>query len=282
MRKHLDHSECRELLRDYRRGDLEAVRTKQVSDHLQGCDECRRLHDQLVAFDSSESLTDIERTRLHAGVRRRLTEDGKPARWVGRRRLAGALGVAALLAVTAVGAATLLGGGGAFNLGSGDEGGAGFAQDQFRDAGRDGEQESGPAPVPTSASGRPKFPFERYEKLNYRDLERIGKGLHPTRAFETLGEDTAGTGDEQTNYGGEVPEIVRSQIGPCTRKVQSATDEKALPAYGAVGTLESRSALILAFLLGEPGPEPDRYTVWAWPTGSCDHPLARRTGALPP
>ena len=277
MSKSLDHSECRELLRDYRRGRLDAVRADQVSEHLEGCDECRRLHRQLSALGSAESLTEIERTRLRSGVRRRLTQDEHRA-WGGGRRLAGALGAAALLAVAAVGAATVFGGGGPLNLGrdDADGGGAQFARPAPEQAEDGAAEEAAPTPEPGSA-----IPFERYARdLGPRDLDRIGRRVG-TRA---LAKAAAGIEEELDNaqFNSLAPEAVRPQITPCANRVRSATERRVVLARGAVGTVESRSALILAFLLREPGPQRDRYSVWAWPTGSCDQPIARRSGPLPP
>ena len=141
---------CSELLTPYLKGELDAPRAGEVSEHLQGCPECRLELKGIEALHRQppEPLTDIERGRLHSAVKQAVTASRHDRDVVGRRPTGSpwafkAIGVAASLLVLVVGVNYVAG------TGSDDKSsskGAGSG-----DAGREGVD--GPLPLARKVTG---------------------------------------------------------------------------------------------------------------------------------
>lgn len=109
MNANLDHETCSELLTAYTAGELDSERREAVAVHLRGCTECRSeaLGVSMLLSAPVQPLTEAERGELHRRIAARTA--GRPvvrprrARGEWRRRVAPALGAAAVLAVVAAG-----------------------------------------------------------------------------------------------------------------------------------------------------------------------------------
>ncbi|MFN2586606.1 MAG: anti-sigma factor [Actinomycetota bacterium] len=302
----MTHETCSELLRRYVRGKLPREDVDAVRAHLTGCAECRAEEQAVGALLATkpESLTDLERARLHRGLAQELfvtranadiATPAPAAPW--KRWIVPALGSAAAVLV-----ALLVITGGPLGSDGGDEAETGALQegaDASRDAVRDatvepfsaqgGGSAQGSEPVqsdnrPVAAAGEagtafdaagPKPEFEvAAGELTPEELASIGRGSELFRSFserytvadvDALREDFLGR--------------LVDRAGPASDQARrcAATlpqDESILPAYGATGEYDGEDALVLGFVTNDAGsPSLDRYLMWVWTKGSCSQPV---------
>ena len=102
----ITHELCSELLGPYSTGDLEDAARADVDAHLAACPDCRRELAGLTALRAGEiePMTGPEREVITAAVRAAVLDGARPA-WSERwgRRMAPALGAAALVAIAVIG-----------------------------------------------------------------------------------------------------------------------------------------------------------------------------------
>ncbi len=111
----INHELCSELLGPFLRGELDEVRRQEVEAHLTSCPECSEELRALQILEEAEpgpaTLSELEIARLHRDVWAAVgAVPGQERRSLGAR-LVPFLGTAAVLALFAVGAVTLGGGG---------------------------------------------------------------------------------------------------------------------------------------------------------------------------
>jgi hypothetical protein len=109
----INHGLCSELLGPFLRGELEPDRRSEVEAHLASCEACREELGALQALSGPEvePLSELESARLHRDVWAAVGSLPRPERRSLGARLVPYLGTAAVLALFAVGAVTLSGGG---------------------------------------------------------------------------------------------------------------------------------------------------------------------------
>lgn len=334
MTSNIDHDRCSELLRGHVRGVLSAADTAAVEAHLAGCEACsaelRAL--ALLERDPPQTLTDLERRRLRHAVLDALRQPdvaldataatgdqvaGAPAAGPWMRRLGAALGAAALIAVAAVGVATL--------GGSGGEDAASTAGRAEQGAGEDADSGAGSGAADTAVQPpvQPIF-VGRAGELSERDLQRLGEQAFAVALFspeavqaqsealrndaERSEEDTtedgaAGTTESHpTSSAGTVgwtlPELDQARdalryslqqraggrsdtVDRCIAAVLADDTLGLAPVYAAFGTFEGDPALILGFMWSDLGDTPNRYFIWVARAGSsCEIPLKTIAGRL--
>lgn len=103
------HEESSSRLRAYSQGALDEVEAAEVEAHLAACPGCTRELGvvRLLLTTTESSMDDLERATLHRDVRSAVIVPAPARRERWGRRLAPALGAAALLAVIAVGVVSL-------------------------------------------------------------------------------------------------------------------------------------------------------------------------------
>ena len=307
----MDHEQVSARLRDHVLGRLDATSARAVEDHLEACDGCTGEHAALRALLVGEDagMDDLERRRLRASVKESLRHEApRPAsaRRGWRSRLVPAMGAAALLVVVAVVAISV----GGDDLG--DRGPAGLAisaipsdrpaggraqeakpapgpdaaesPEPLEDA-SEGGRDDGDEPAPsteTASAGKAEPPvFETIAaNLDETDLVHFGRKRLRNARSGRFSESYRFKGRFLTRLSLEAPGRVRRQIRRCARVAR--TEEDLIPAYGAVADYNDRRALILAFLFPPREDDSPRFSLWAWPRGSCKRPLAVKTGALRP
>jgi len=290
-----DHERCSELLRDHTQGRLDAAEHDWVESHLATCSDCRAEHAAVALLGAGEvaPLTEIERVRLHRGVRTATSSipltSVAPARASARGgRLLQILGTAALLVMIGgfIYTSGLVGGGLDSDDGSGQGGGA-----------DSGESFEAPAPVQeggaeaeglTTDSGAarsgedralPQPSFRRsLGTVTGKRLNKLGREGLPlvvfSRAYrvEQVPDLQSEFRDQLATAAGSHEEALRE----CSDLVTEAF-ANALPAYGALATLErlgGEHVLVLAFAWTDQSEGPlDQSMVWAWPLGDCAQPV---------
>jgi hypothetical protein len=265
MRGPLDHESCSLLVGDMAAGRLDEPRSELVREHLAGCDRCHAelAVAQRLRLHAQAKLGDDERRALRARVMKEVSRSSlratvTPARRPWTERLLPGLAAAAVVAVLAVAAANLVSGMGSGVSGSADSGGA--------EGSTDG--------AIMQAGDRPA--------IQTRFLGDVGdirsKGLSQLAARRGQ-QATAGreTGQGSRPVAGAAPAGVGSQIRLCA-KVVGGRRPALEPAFAATGTVAGKQAVIVGFQVDRSR----RYSVWAWPRGSCDVPLRVEAGARGP
>jgi Putative zinc-finger len=286
--RELNHKVCSEYLPRFLAGDLEPEPRAAVELHLADCAECRAERHALEALTSAgPTLTSAERAELHAALDRELPEvcDGvavlaprrsgeRRARW--RSRLAPALGAAALVALVAVGVATLGGG-----LGDSTD------QEASEVSGGGGQADSGPAPEARSGSPELSAHVAGPRWIGFlgsvtpADLSRKGER---GRELRSVAESFQAAGARAKAHAftdqlvTRAPAGLEESIRACVKQV-TELGFTALPAFGARARLEGREVLVLGFAWTPARGALDRFMVWAFAGGRCD-PVSYQAGSV--
>jgi Putative zinc-finger len=305
MSRVMRHSEVSEVLGDYAHGRLDAPTAASVEHHLAGCAECASELKAVTVLQAEQApLSDIERARLHRAV----GETVKPApsrqrsathRGGWAARVAPALGAAALLALIAVGASTLLTGEGADESGGADAGGSALTEES-REKGAGGKE--GPEARPRKAAGadegtadtdgqqfdgaapdaegladtlEPRFQ-PTTAPLDEKDLARLADrtGYKSALATKVANRSMGSEGYLVGRLSNMAPKPVRDQVRTCARRVRSQREEQVFATYGTLTEVSNRPSLVLGFIWQGPPQDRPGYMLWAWPRGSCEQPLA--------
>ncbi|MPZ90747.1 MAG: hypothetical protein GEU68_03795 [Actinobacteria bacterium] len=305
MSSQLTHERCSELLAVYLAKELDPEQHRLVEDHLEHCAQCSAERAGLGALRSeSERLTTDERVALRAAVLGATTaaepaghrlEDESDAVVVplgGRGARAGKyLGIAAMLAILAVGSLFVFRGGGL--TGSDDSGAVGVAEG----SGQSGEEDATAGLAEDEPSpGRPAakdliltFQSDR-GVIAEEDLDKLGRRaggalLSPTQALGSSEE----VRDEELRYNrapenllgrlaARAPEALAPDVTECGRTALDELDEPGLATYATTATLEGEDVIVLGFVTG--ARRPDRYAVFAFPRGDCTTILTSVEGPL--
>lgn len=311
MSSQLTHERCSELLAAYLSGELDPDQHRLVEDHLEHCAQCSAEVAGLVALRSAadEGLTGDERAMLRAGVLGTIRDPGTTSPLqdesdavvvpLGRRgaRAGKYLGIAAMLALLAVGSLFVLGGGGLGMSGS-DDGGADSAGGQAEDSDEAG---GGAEDEPTEAAGgedafrlkagnvRPDFQSDR-GTISESDLDSFGQraALAYSRSSE------ASTADTQPESEGNLlsdqapealqrlvaraPEPLTEDVTECGQTALGELDPPGLATYATTATIEGEDIIVIAFVTGDRSP--DRYAVFAFPRGDCTTILTSTEGPI--
>ena len=308
MSSHLTHERCSELLADFLAGELDHEQHRLVEDHLEHCAQCSVERAGLAALRSAEegeSLTGDERTMLRTGVLEAIRnsdsatdplQDESDAVVVplgGRGARAGKyLGIAAMLAILAVGSLFVFRGGGLGVSGS-DDGGAESAVGDAEDSGDSGGGESTPAQGRVEESA----PFTKWNipplvqsdrgDISESDLDRLGRQSGPAH----LDFDESAELQSKDLLANQVPEeslerlaararraLALNNVTECGRTALEELGQPGLAAYATTATLEGEDVVIIAFVTGDR--RPDRYAVFAFPRGDCTTILTSTKGPL--
>ena len=312
MSSQLTHERCSELLGDYLARELPSEQHRLVEDHLEHCAQCSAERAGLAALrhgDESEGLTGDERVQLRAAVlgavrapsRQSPLRDESDAVVVplgGRGSRAGKyLGIAAMLAILAIGSMFVFRGGG-LGMTSGDDGDAGSAVGNAEDSsggGRD-EDTASEEPAPEANRGapdvRPRFQSDRGE-ISEADLDGLSRQTafalarsNATSAFGTKAENEElsqaladrVSGTSLDRLAARAPETLASDVTECGQNALDELDRPGLATYATTATIEGEDAIIIGFVTG--GRTPDRYAIFAFPRGDCTTILASAEGAL--
>jgi hypothetical protein len=306
MSSQLTHERCSELLSDYLAGELNSEQRRLVKDHLEHCAQCSVERAGLAALrtaEEGEGLTGDERAMLRAGVLEAVRDSSAASSPLGlqdesdavvvplRRRGSRAskyLGIAAMLAILAVGSLVVLRGGGLGVSGAGDGeagsgGGAELSTEEDTDQGVAGNA------APTPAQGELDYAWDLQPKfrsasgaISEEDLDTFG------RQSSTLFDDMETTTDEaekeelSSNHRRSALRASRSALGRLAEEAPASlapdVTECGLTALDALGrpgfatsattaTIEDEDVIVIAFVTGERSP--DRYAVFAFPRGDC-------------
>jgi hypothetical protein len=309
MRPQLTHERCSELLADYLAKELDPEQHRLVEHHLEHCAQCSAERAGLGALRSeSERLTTDERVALRAAVLGATTaaepaghrlEDESDAVVVplgGRESRAGKyLGIAAMLAILAVGSLFVFRGGGL--TGSDDSGDAGSAavgeaEDSGEEAGGDdataGQAEDEPAPRRAAKDLILTFQSDR-GVITEEDLDKLGRRAGGVLVSSTQALDSSEeVQDEELRFNraenlldrlaARAPEALTSDVTECGRTALDELDEPGLATYATTATLEGEDVIVLGFVTG--ARPPDRFAVFAFPRGDCTTILASAEGPL--
>ena len=311
MNPQLTHERCSELLGPFLARELEAEQHRLVEDHLAHCAQCSAERAALVALrPADEGLTGEERTVLRAGVLEAIgdpgehrLEDESDADVVplGRGSRAGKyLGIAAMLAILAVGSLFVLRGGGGLGISGGDDASTfGGAEDSGEERGEDADPRVSPEESTEddalSANGVDPFFQSDRGALTEEDLDRLGRRAARTSSPSELAA-TDGGGSEETEsstaytlsnraaertlrrLAARAPAALAAEIAECGRKAMDELDGPGLAAHATTATLDGREILAITFLTG--GNPPDRYATFAFARGDCTTILASTEGSL--
>jgi hypothetical protein len=302
MSSQLTHERCSELLADYLAKELDPEQHRLVEHHLEHCAQCSAERAGLGALRSeSERLTTDERVALRAAVLEATTaaepaghrlEDESDAVVVplgGQGSRAGKyLGIAAMLAILAVGSLFVFRGGGL--TGSDDSGDAGSAavgeaEDSGEEAGGDdataGQAEDEPAPRRAAKDLILTFQSDR-GVITEEDLDKLGRRAGGVLVSSTQALNSSEEGRDVENLLGRLaaraPEALTSDVTECGRTALDELDEPGLAMYATTATLEGEDVIVLGFVTG--ARPPDRYAVFAFPRGDCTTILASAEGPL--
>jgi hypothetical protein len=312
MSSHLTHERCSELLAAYLAEDLDSEQHRLVEDHLEHCAQCSAERAGLAALRSSdggESLTGDERALLRAGVLEAIRdpdsttspfEDESDAVVVplgSRKSRAGKyLGIAAMLAILAVGSLFVLRGGelGVTGSDDSDAGSAGGEAEVSGEGGgaEDAEDEARRFDAPRI---RPHVQSDR-GAISEGDLDRLGRRALTSSALSA----TSSTKDELSQesapapwkllsnaraadnsidrLAARAPEPLAPDVTECGRTALEELERPGLAAYATTATIEGEDVVIIAFVTG--ARTPDRYAVFAFPRGDCTTILTSTEGPL--
>jgi hypothetical protein len=203
------------------------------------------------------------------------------------------LGIAAMLAILAVGSLFVFRGGGVGMLGS-DDGDAGSAvgdAESSGDSGQGGQDEDGVA--------EEAAPFTRFDipphvqsdrgDISENDLDRLGRQAAPA-LMDSLTEDAAKLQNREL-WANRAPEeslerlsararraLALDDVTECGRTALEELGQPGLATYATTATLEGEDVVIIAFVTGDR--RPDRYAVFAFPRGDCTTILTSTEGPL--
>ena len=312
MSSQLTHERCSELLGDYLARELAPEQHRLVEDHLEHCAQCSVERAGLAALRSDAEpgeLTGDERTQLRAAVLDEIRHPSGPSPLGdesdavvvplgGRGSRAGKyLGIAAMLAILAVGSLFVFRGGGLGVTGS-DDGGGDSADGNAEGSGGEARDEDaaseGAAPEPNrfALSVRPRFQSDRGE-ISEEDLDGLGRQtiLSFTESNATSDFDTKSENEElgQTlsdrvsetsleRLAARAPETLAPDVAECGQTALDELDREGLATYATTATIEGEDAMIIGFVTGDR--TPDRYAIFAFPLGDCTTILARAEGPL--
>jgi anti-sigma factor RsiW len=314
----LTHERCSELLSDYLTGELDSEERQRVEGHLEHCAQCSAERAGLEVLRSGEprGLSDQERLALRAAVRDGLesepvapvTDESDAVIVPFERRGARAgryLGIAALLALLAVGSLYVFRGGDDFG-GDDAEGEAGVSSLESED----GSEEAGGAEQQAPRAADDDAALEALSKakslqLTYRtdrgaisddDLDRlleepaIRNKRSVTASAEALLDDPAADPEELAErvdqaadrslelLSEEVPESLSEQVSECGASALTELEDPALATYATTATVEGQDAVIIGFLTGEEAL--NRFALYALDAGDCTTILSSTEGPL--
>jgi hypothetical protein len=314
MSSHLTHERCSELLADYLAGELDHEQHRLVEDHLEHCAQCSVERAGLAALrpaEAGEGLTGDERAMLRAGVLGAIRDsdsatgplrdesDAVVVPLGGRGARAGKyLGIAAMLAILAVGSLFVFRGGGLGVSSGSDDSGAESAVDNAGDS--DDSGQAGGGDEDTSAQGRVEesAPFTRFDipphvqsdrgDISESDLDRFGRQAAP--ALTSLADESADPRSKDL-LANKAPEeslerlaararaaLALDDVSECGRTALEELARPGLATYATTATFEGEDVVIIAFVTGDR--RPDRYAVFAFPRGDCTTILTSTEGPL--
>jgi Putative zinc-finger len=285
--RELNHELCSEYLPRFLAGDLEQEQGAAVELHLAECAECRAERHALEALTRPvPTLSAAERAQLHSTLDRDLpaSAGGIPAlapgrerrpRW--RSRLAPALGAAAVVALAAVGVATISGGlGDVAGQGASEVSGEGGGQ---ADSAAGQAAESAPAEF-SSPAASPHW-IGSLGSVTAAELSRKGERGRELR-FVAESFQAAGARAKSEAFTDELvtraPAGLEDDIRACVKQV-TGLGYTALPAFGARARLEGRDVLVLGFAWTPTRGSLDRFMVWAFAGDACD-PVSYQAGSV--
>ena len=269
------HDAWSELLLEFTRGELDRARSEDLEAHLRSCADCRAELTALRALLEAPGakMTEAERTELHSALQAGhagnvvpLVPRPSPERSF-MRRLAPALGAAALLMIGGV--AVLQGGllGGSDGSSGGAVGGSGGAALENQQSDALGARDLGGRPVWLGDLGRTSL-----DKV--ADLARSRSSVESVRkAYRS-----APTADEKLRKGlaltdalaPQAPAALRDSIRSCVDEVSAQFEgARMLPAVGAQGRLEGSKVLFVGFVTSSSGRRPNQLAVWAFEPRTC-------------
>lgn len=288
----MTHDRCSELLGDYAAGRLDAPETAAVEAHLAGCPDCStELRAVMALRVADEPLSEMERARLHKGVRDRLRGDvisATAARGARRgARLAAALGAAALIAVGGVAVVSLSSGGdddapaeALMGEDAGEGGGAANDSTGTRAGSAPAFEAAAPQPRPSFDDDAGDLSGGKLDKLARKNAALTAfSNAYSAKDADRLKDDYV---DELADQAG--PPSQRALLKRCADEVYAAQPYAALPAYAGRGSLDGRPALVLGFAWTDEDAGPlDQFMFWTWPEESCDQPpIDYRAGPIDP
>ena len=310
MNEPMDHEQISERLLDYLRGEAHERDVAAIESHLESCSGCAAELAVLsrLAEDEPPRMTDLERGRLRRAVGEGIGASRTATvveRGTWRSRIAPALGAAAVIALAAVVAVNLGGGDGAQQGTSLERAADGGGQEKSKvredrmesrmapekdeakttteGSTAGGEDATGGAGPEATASAPGAFFEKKVVRVDEARLLRFGrKNIGRTATvLSNLDADTA-RGEYLSLLADQAPRSLRPQVRRCDRAARGRK-ENLVAAFGARGRFENRRSLILGFLYpGTGGDRSRRFSMWAWPIGSCDRPLEVRSGSLKP
>jgi hypothetical protein len=306
MSSHLTHERCSEMLAAYLAEDLDSEQHRLVEDHLEHCAQCSAERAGLAALLSSDQggLTGDERALLRAGVLKAISdpetsmsplqdESNAVVVPLGSRggRAGKYLGIAALLAILAVGSLFVLRGGELGVTGS-DDGDAGSAVSEAEVSGEGGAEDAEDEALRFDTPRiRPHVQSDR-GAISEGDLDRLGRNSLNVTA-NSLTSDTDPEESEPapeelakrrasenslTRLAARAPEPLAPDVTECGRTALKELERPGLAAYATTATLEGEDVVIIAFVTG--ARTPDRYAVFAFPRGDCTTILTSTEGPL--
>ena len=304
MSSQLTHERCSELLTAYLSGELDPEQRRLVEDHLEHCAQCSDERAGLAALRSAtdEGLTGDERAMLRAGVLGAIRDSGATSPLQdereavvvplsGRGARAGKyLGIAAMLAILAVGSLFLFRGGGS-GFSSGDDDGGDSAVGQAEDSGEaGGAAEDAPSETRAERSSsyawsvRPNVQSDR-GAISEEDLDKLGQRASQASANsalvdESLNKRKTDRAPEELldRLAAQAPDSLASDVTECGRTALEELEGLGLASYATTATLDGEDIIVIAFVTGDRSP--DRYAVFAFPRGDCTTILTSTEGPL--
>lgn len=313
----IDHESVSDQLVPYVRGELHAATVSEIEEHLESCADCRLELSAVRALVSDDvpAMTDLERAKLHRGVREQVEIAPLTTRamaWVGP-----ALSVAAFLLVVVVGIQFL---GGM----SGNDEDAGAGGESAADSGGDFD---GPTPVTVRLTGTDVTTFATSEasvpepapgEEPVQPGDSAGMGARPPNAKKKDGpradlalpaddlvrrrlsryastgktfvsfasaysaEDAESLRDEFTaTLLQDAPPGARDQLVECADFVAEARPSPTLPVVAGHGNFAGKRALMLGFVwTDEPTGPLDQFMIFVWGRGNCDNILHYQSGQI--
>jgi hypothetical protein len=236
-----------ELLGSYARGELDEARSREVEDHLESCEQCRTELTAVRALREAEPppLTETQRASIRRSVATSTTATPP------RRNLGMIVGIAAVVAVIAVGFlyVGLTGGGSGEGMASG-----------------------------SGASG------ERLQAVQNHSLSHVAfdrsAGTFTTSSVRKLVQQKFLPAATQAKGGSEpydaipgpsVPANKTHEVFACARQVTSAGGNSPILVYAGSGKdTKGRPATGLGFVYSaSKRSRPDHYAFWVWRNGRC-------------
>lgn len=289
------HEHPTPLLLPYVREELERDEMDRIREHLEDCLPCAEEEQavRLLNEGEVEGLSDLERARLHHAVVASTSEVSTAHGGPLLRRLAPYMGVAAVLAMLAVGVMIA-------EPGTSPVGEPGLETDSEADregssaerfqggAGRDVVQDEGGGTATEANALGTAGPSPFFEpaagRLAAADLHRLGSSTEPFVGFSrTYRAEAAPSVQEQAlaQLTADLSADESATVEECARSVLRSSSHDPVPVYGGYGSLDGQEVLLLGFTWSAARSGPlDQFMVWAWPRGSCDSPLVYRFGQI--